>query len=348
VESSHPARPWLGLAVGIAGILLVVLVVAPFHDDISAAVPALLLVLPVVFAAAIGGRLVAVAVAVLGALALVSRFLDPTMSIRMSVAEDLVALTVFLAVALVVGNLVASVRAADRRRLAADAARLAALEQLDRDRAALLRSVSHDLRTPLATIRAVATDLQAGTVYDDATRHELLGLVGGEAERLDRIVANILSLSRIESGTYMPDLEPTDLRDLVEMSTRRLHRLLEHLSVELDLPADLPLVAADPIQIDQVLTNLLENAARHSRSGAPVTVAAQPVGRLVEVSVTDQGQGLHPDLQPFTPRPSTGAGASLGIGLVICRAIVESHGGTITAGGGSNGGARFAFTLRQA
>jgi two-component system sensor histidine kinase KdpD len=291
---------------------------------------------------------VAVAVAVLGALALVSRFLGPTMSVRVSLAEDLVALAVFLAVALVVGNLVASVRAADRRRLAAEAARVAALEQLDRDRAALLRSLSHDLRTPLATIRAVATDLQAGTVYDDATRDELLGLVGGEAERLDRIVANILSLSRIESGTYLPDLEPTDLRDLVEMSTRRLHRLLEHLRVELDLPADLPLVEADPIQIDQVLTNLLENAARYSPSGAPVTVAARPVGLLVEVSVADHGPGLDPGIELFTPRPRGGGAASLGIGLAICRAIIESHGGTITAGAGSNGGARFAFTLRHA
>jgi signal transduction histidine kinase len=79
-----------------------------------------------------------------------------------------------------------------------------------------------------------------------------------------------------------------------------------------------------------------------------VTVAARAVGRLVEVSVTDQGKGLAPDLELFTPGTQTGRTASAGIGLVICRAIVESHGGTITAGGGGNGGARFAFTLRQA
>ena len=210
------------------------------------------------------------------------------------------ALVVFLVVAVVVGGLVGTVAAADRQRIRAEAARAQALEEVDRARSGLLRSVSHDLRTPLATIRAVATELQSGTEYDQPTRDELLGLVGAEAERLDRIVENLLSLSRIEAGTFEPDRQAVDLAELVKASADRLHRVLTGLRLELDIAPDLPLVPADYSQIDQVLSNLLENAARHSPPDAPVriTVAIEAVAAptAVTVSVVDRGPGVDPAL----------------------------------------------------
>ena len=231
-----------------------------------------MLVLPVVVAGVVGGRLAAVVVAVEGALALALVFLGAGVALGVSVEEDLAALIVFLVVAVVVGGLVGTVATADRQRATAEAARVVALQELDEARSGLLRSVSHDLRTPLAVIRAVATDLRSGTAYDDATRDELLGLVGTEAERLDRIVANLLSLSRIEAGTLQPDRQAVDLGELVTSSAERMERVLEGLAVTLDVAPDLPLVPADYSQVDQVVTNLLENAARHSTPGAPIEV----------------------------------------------------------------------------
>jgi K+-sensing histidine kinase KdpD len=352
VDFLHHQRPWVGLGVGSALVLLVVLVLGPFHSDLPAEVPALVLVLPVVVAALIGGRLAAVAVAIEGALALALLFVgaDNT-SVGVFVEEDIAALVVFLVVAVVVGGLVGTVAAADRQRMRAEAARAQALEEVDRARSGLLRSVSHDLRTPLATIRAVATELRSGTEYDQATRDELLDLVGAEAERLDRIVENLLSLSRIEAGTFGPDRQAVDLAELVKASADRLHRVLTGLRLELDIAPDLPLVPADYSQIDQVLSNLLENAARHSPPDAAVriTVALEdaPAPAEVTVSVVDRGPGIDPALTALLFEPFQGSrrGSSTGIGLAICRSIVEAHGGTITGGDAPGGGARFSFTL---
>jgi K+-sensing histidine kinase KdpD len=352
VDFPHHQRPWVGFGVGTALVVLVVLVLGPFHADLPAEVPALVLVLPVVVAALIGGRLAAVAVAFEGALALSLRFLAAdNPSVGVFVEEDVAALVVFVVVAVVVGGLVGTVAAADRQRIRAEAARAQALEEVDRARTGLLRSVSHDLRTPLATIRAVATELQSGTEYDQPTRDELLGLVGTEAERLDRIVENLLSMSRIEAGTFAPDRQAVDLAELVTASADRLHRVLTGLRLELDIAPDLPLVPADYSQIDQVLSNLLENAARHSPPDAPVRITVTGEGGAVPtevaVSVVDRGPGVDPALMAalFEPFQGSRRGSSTGIGLAICRSIVEAHGGTITASDEPGGGARFSFTL---
>ena len=342
----HP-RPWTGFGAGTVLVLLVVATLGPFRDSLPAAVPAVVLVLPVVVAGLIGGRLAAVAVAVEGALALALVFLGAGDALGVSVEEDLAALIVFLVVAVVVGGLVGTVATADRQRAAAEAARVVALQELDEARSGLLRSVSHDLRTPLAVIQAVATDLRSGTAYDDSTRDELLGLVGTEAERLDRIVANLLSLSRIEAGTLQPDRQAVDLGELVTSSAERMERVLEGLAVTLDIAPDLPLVPADYSQVDQVVTNLLENAARHSTPGAPIEVTVAERETALVVTVADHGPGIPADRRDevFEPFRSGGPGSGSGVGLAICRAIVEAHGGTISAGDAPGGGAAVRFSL---
>jgi two-component system sensor histidine kinase KdpD len=363
-------RPVVGLAAGLVLVGVVTAVLAPFHSHISRASPALALVLPVVVAGLLGGRLAPVITAVAAAIAFTLAFIPPVGTLRVHLSEDAVAWVVFVIVALTIGDLVA--RQAERRRAAEQRAeeieamharyeavvaererlteetnRLSVLERVDEQRAALLRSVSHDLRTPLASIRAVATDLRDGVSYSDATRNELLDLVASEAERLDRLVANLLSLSRIEAGAFQPDRQAVSVEELISDRVGRLDRLLSGVHLKVDVAADLPLVDVDHVQMDQVLTNLLENAARHAPEGSIVRISAERQGNSVTVSVTDEGPGIDPvELATiFEPFQRAGGSSSTGIGLAICKAIVEAHSGAITAANVDDGGARFSFTL---
>lgn len=241
----------------------------------------------------------------------------------------------------------------ERRRVSEEAAtaqaRADALEALARDRSALLRSVSHDLRTPLATVRAVATDLREGTAYDEATRKELLGMVCDEAERLDRLVSNLLSMSRIEAGALVPVPHPVDLDEDLRAMTERLRPLFTHARITVDVPPDLPLVLADHALLDLVVSNLLENASRYAppRSAVRVGARALPGAAMVEVTVADEGPGVLPvDAERvFEPFQKGAESRSTGLGLAICRAVVEAHGGTISVRDTVGGGATFAFTL---
>jgi two-component system sensor histidine kinase KdpD len=354
----------VALVVGIAALLI------PFRARTSTATDALALVVPVVVAAWAGGRLAALVTAVVAAATLEVFFLPPYNTFKIDLVDDAVALGVFTAVALAVGTLVAA--EGERRRIAEQRAaeiealyerqrglldaqqrlteEAAQLQQLGDDRSALLRSVSHDLRTPLVTIKAVTSDLREGTDYDDAVRDELLDLVGDEAERLDRLVANLLSLSRVESGSLTPDRQALSLDELLTDRVRKLNRVLRNVRVQMDVPFTLPLADGDYTLVDQVVTNLLENAARHSPEGGTVRVRAREQGGWIEVAVSDQGPGVDPEdrdriFEPF----SRGKGStSSGVGLAICKAIVEAHGGSIAvqaAEANGQGGATFVFTL---
>jgi two-component system sensor histidine kinase KdpD len=235
-----------------------------------------------------------------------------------------------------------------RRRAASEAARTAALERVDQQRAALLRSVSHDLRTPLATIQAVITDLAAGSAWDDATRADMLDLARDEVERLDRLVANLLSMSRIEAGAFAPELQAIDVADVVATCVQRLRRLVRDVPLVLEVADDVPLVDGDPSQLDQVVTNLVENAVRHAPPGSAVHIrVAVDRGDVVRIAVADAGAGIAPDRREdvFAPFGGPGGPGTGGLGLAICRSVVEAHGGTITAGESAAGGAEVAFTL---
>jgi K+-sensing histidine kinase KdpD len=332
--------------------------------------PAVLLVLPVVVAGIIGGRAAALVVAAFAAAALNLAFIAPLWTFKINSLDDVVAFAVFVVVALAVGSLVASEgerrRAAERRtaevetlhrryeevvaereRLMEESHQLALLSRADEQRRALLRSVSHDLRTPLASIRALTSDLRAGVAYDDETRGELLDVVNDEAERLDRLVANLLSLSRIEAGALEPDRQAVALDELVHAVVTRLGRVFQDVALREAVPADLPLIDADYSQLDQVLTNLLENAARHSPPRGIVEVGACRRGDSVDVWVRDQGPGVDMDnhaqlFEPFRRGPGS---QSSGIGLAICRATVEAHGGHIDAQNDPAGGAVFTFDI---
>lgn len=370
---SSRRRRALGSLLGTVLVIVVSAVTVPVRGDVTRAAPALVLVVPVVLAGLVGGRAAAVVTAVVATTAFNVAFIPPYWRPTVHAADDIVALAVFGFVAVVVGTLVtregerrvsAEERAVEleelntklrhvqeeRERLAEEANRATVLARVDEQRAALLRSVSHDLRTPLASIRAVVSDLLGGTRYDDATRTELLGLVADETERLDRLVANLLSLSRIEAGALRPDRRPMAIDDLLEESVARLARMFEGRKVQTAVAAELPLVRGDYTQLGQVVTNLLENAARHAPPGSIVHVGARERAGMVEVCVDDEGPGVQPFerqriFEPF--RVGEGSGSS-GIGLAICKAIVEAHGGSIRVDGSPFGGARFTFTVPKA
>jgi two-component system sensor histidine kinase KdpD len=346
-------------------LLVLGLALVPFRDDATPATPGLLFVIPVVVAAVVGGRWSAVVVAVTAALVFNLVFVEPYGTMMVGAADDGVALAVFVLVALATGTLVAiagerqrsaeqrardieelhaQVEAvqAERERLIGEAAKAQLLARVDEQRTALLRSVSHDLRTPLAAIKAVASDLRDGTVYDEATRVELLDTVIDEVERLDRLVANLLSMGRIEAGALGAERQAVDIDELTRERVRRLSRLFAGVRVQLDLDPELPLVDGDYTQLEQVVTNLLENAARYAPPGSMVRVGTRlrPDGRI-ELAVADEGIGVpaHERQRIFEPFHRGEGSRSSGVGLAICRGVVEAHGGTVeveqTPGGGA-------------
>jgi K+-sensing histidine kinase KdpD len=351
----------LGSLLGISLVFIIGAAIYPFrsHDYKLE----LLLVLPVVCAGALSGRTAALVTAVVAVVVFHSVTIAPLE--RSKIEEDAIAFTTFLCSALAIGFAVGGrtdrlALAAEHEeewklrelteQIAANESRLVLLEQVDRQRAALLRSVSHDLRTPLATIRAVATDLRDDNVHDEATRHELLDSVSDEAERLDRLVGNLLNMSRIDGGSLRVEAQAVDLAELLQLTVLRLRRIFAHATVEVHIDPLLPLVDGDPMLIEQVLSNLLENAARHAPSGSTVSLELMPIDGLasaVSLQVCDRGPGVKPEhvdnlFEPFWRGPGS---RSSGLGLAIVRAIVEAHGGAIEFRETPGGGATFEVHL---
>ena len=242
--------------------------------------------------------------------------------------------------------------AVERARLAEEAERSRVLEQVDRLRSALMGSVSHDLRTPLASIKASISDLADPDLPLSAEdRATLLRTTEQETDRLTRLVSNLLDMSRIQAGALRLHRTATSLDELVAGVTDRLQRSLA-LELVVDVPHDLPMVDVDHLLVDQVLTNLLENAARHGGPSTRVEVTAAPAGPgWMEIRVTDHGPGI-PEAErvrifdQFYRLRTDGPGAAgTGMGLAICKGVVNAHGGDIWAVPTPGGGATVALRL---
>ena len=245
--------------------------------------------------------------------------------------------------------------AIERIQLAAemDAARLAA--ETERLRSALLSSLSHDLKTPLASITGAATSLrQYGGLYDAAAREELAATIQGEAERLSRFVANLLDMTRLRAGGIALKREPIDLGEAVGAALQRMQGVLGEHQVVVDLSAGLPMLDLDVVLFEQVLVNLLDNAAKYSPPGSTIAIGAAGNGRQMELTVSDEGPGIPPeDLErvfEMFHRVNKGdrQRAGTGLGLSICRGFVEVLGGTIQAANRIDGsGATFTITFPE-
>jgi two-component system sensor histidine kinase KdpD len=212
-----------------------------------------------------------------------------------------------------------------------------ALRQSDAVKTSLLSSVSHELRTPLTSIKSMLFSLR----HDEPlTRVSAEGLASVEeqVDYLNRLVGNLLDMSRLEAGTLQPHREWNVLEELVEGAIRRLDIFIKDRPVDIELAADLPPISVDAVQIQQVLINLLENAVKFSPPGSRIRLAASVIGRELEVSVTNTGPVIPPaELEKIFERfYRLGSGQApkppgTGLGLAICKGIIEAHGGRISA-----------------
>ena len=227
---------------------------------------------------------------------------------------------------------------------------LAPLDELDRQRSEFLGMVSHELRSPLAAIKGSAgAVLDAPRPFAPAETREFFRIVAEQADRMFALIADLLDAGRLDAGTLTVSPEPTEVALLVDRARNTFVAGGGRHTVLIDLPPDLPRVMADRQRIEQVLNNLLVNAARHAPESTPIRVEAGRDGVHVAVAVIDEGRGIAPERLPqlFRRHGGTADGAdSFGLGLAICKGLVEAHGGRIRAeSAGPGQGARFAFTL---
>ena len=246
--------------------------------------------------------------------------------------------------------------AIERITLAEAIDRARVMAETERLRAALLTSISHDLRTPLATIIGSLTSLRSyGASYDDKTRDEFMATIQAEAERLNRFIGNLLDMTRLEAGAI--DLKPelADLAEIVGTALQRTAKLLAAHRVVIEIDPDMPMLRTDYLLLEQALFNLLDNAAKYAPAGSRVLIRGRRDGGSVLVEIVDEGPGIPAqELERifdkfYRVQAQDRQRAGTGLGLPICRGFVEALGGTISAGNRRDGsGAVFAIRLPTA
>jgi two-component system sensor histidine kinase KdpD len=236
----------------------------------------------------------------------------------------------------------------DRQRLQHEADQAKELAEGNRIRTALLAAVSHDLRTPLAAIKAAVSSLRSDDVaWSEEDRAELLEAIEEGADRLDHLVGNLLDMSRLQTGTVTPLIREIDLDEVVPMA---LGGVPEG-SAELDIPETLPMVAVDPGLLERSVANLVENAVKYSPADEPVLVSASAMANRVEVRVVDRGPGVPDEAKdrifaPFQRYGDAPRGAGVGLGLAVARGFAEAMGGTLNAEDTPGGGLTMVLTVR--
>lgn len=293
------------------------------------------------------GRGVAVWTSLCAFLAINWFFVSPRYTLVVQSPTEWITLCMFLFTAVVTGQLVAM-----RDALLKAQADAAALAEADRLKTALLSMVSHDFRSPLTAIKAsVSTLLSEGRPFDPETQKSLYQTIDQESDRLNRLIGNILDLSRLEAGAWQPKLEGTPISELIGM-------VLDHFNEELNkritvkIDANLSEVSIDSVQMIQVAKNLVENALKYSPPDSIVEIVARKEGSNAVIEVLDRGRGLSSEdmshiFEPFY----RGVGLQessvpgLGIGLAVCRGLVQANGGILTACNREGSGSVFTITL---
>lgn len=238
-----------------------------------------------------------------------------------------------------------------RNRLAEQAKLTQMQVETERLRNALLSAISHDLRTPLATIIGSATALADDEGHlQAADKLELSRAIADEAIRMSNLVNNLLDMARLESGTPELDRQWYPIEEIIGSVLTRQHKALDDRSVKVRMPPGIPMLYADVVMIEQVLTNLLENAIRHSPDGSELEIRVETSHSRANIAIADRGPGIPAGLEDklfekFYQTQREAAQSGVGLGLAICRAIVELHGGRIGARNRPDGGAVFEFGL---
>ncbi|SMF84335.1 two-component system, OmpR family, sensor histidine kinase KdpD [Tistlia consotensis] len=228
--------------------------------------------------------------------------------------------------------------AIERTRLAADMEETRLLSETERLRAALLSSVSHDLRTPLVSIIGAASSLiEADAALGETGRRAMAETIREEGERLNRYVQNLLDMTRLGYGALQIRRDWVEPRELVGRAARQLRRVLQHHRLRFELPRDLPAVRGDPLLLEQVVANVLDNAAKYAPPGSEIVVAASLSAGRLTLGVSDQGPGIPEEDRGmifdmfYRVRAGDAQAGGTGLGLAICKGILEAHGGAIRA-----------------
>jgi two-component system, OmpR family, sensor histidine kinase KdpD len=335
----------------VVAVVLATLLVYPLKSVAPAVSLGVVYIPGVLFISTVWGWRIGLLAAVASALAFNWFHIPPTGRFDIAADRDAVALVTFVIVA-VAGSAVAEMArprpaeaerrreetdevlaelrdlAAERDRIEAEAIEAGALRRSDELKTALLRSVSHDLRTPLTSIIAAGTALDSPTLTEQE-RHELSEAVVVEGRRLARLVENLLDVSRLESGSAEPRQEPVDLAGVLEAARESIGG--DGAEVRLGIDAAIPAIVADPVQLERAFANLLENGVRHG-GGRPVLVRSRETGGRLVVRVVDQGPGIpEPErrliFEPFYRRQ--GGEQGFGLGLAIAKGFIEANGGEI-------------------
>jgi two-component system sensor histidine kinase KdpD len=225
------------------------------------------------------------------------------------------------------------------------------LKDTERLQTALLNSISHDLRTPLVSIIGVLSSLQEeGMGLDEAAKRSMIQVARDEAERLNRLITNLLDVSRIEAGAMKVDRHPADVQEIVGAALEQLGEQARKRTIKLSVPPDLPFISLDSGLMVQALFNVIDNAIKYSPEGSPVEIAARQEGHDVVIAVADVGPGIPEKDRTHVfdkfyriQRPDKVTGT--GLGLSICKGIVEAHGGRVAAENRIGGGTIIAITL---
>ena len=250
-------------------------------------------------------------------------------------------LFVMLVESLVISTLAARSRQSEMHRIEAET---------EKNRNALLSAVSHDLRTPLTAISGAASGLlEENGFLDPESRRLLLRSIYDQSERMNRLVQNLLDMTRLESGAFKVRKEWHSVQEVVGSALERVEKQMDGRVVLLHLPHDLPLVSMDALLIEQLLLNLLENAVNHTPPGTSIELTATFSRTSLELAVSDHGPGLLPGeertiFEKFTRGQKSGP-RGVGLGLSICRGIARAHGGDIHASQRPGGGASFIFSI---
>jgi two-component system sensor histidine kinase KdpD len=243
--------------------------------------------------------------------------------------------------------------AVERVYLAAQNRQMEILETKEKLQAALLNSISHELRTPLSVITGTLSSIldSSEPSIPISDRAELIETAYEEAERLNMLVGNLLDMTRLEAGAYHLKRELCDMQDLIGIALERLDRRLVNRPVVTNIQSGLPLIYLDETLFVQVIVNVIDNSLKYSPDGSPIEIDASASPSEVVLRVSDHGAGIPPaELESIFSkfhRLSSGADSGIGLGLAICRGIVEAHGGKITAGNRPEGGAVFTVSLPQ-
>jgi len=241
--------------------------------------------------------------------------------------------------------------AIERMRAVDEVTKSRAMQENERLRSALLDSVTHEFRTPLTSIKASVTSLLSSLELDHSQQTELLTVIDEEADRLNRLVGEAAEMAQLDAGSVKLNKRPAEVKEVIEAAVTEKRSALHDRSIEIRVPEGLPAVEMDFERIREVLTHLVENAAKYSEQGTPIVISAAREARNIAVSVADQGPGIDSLEQTlifdkfYRGKNQRYSAAGTGMGLAICKVIVETHGGTIGVVSQLGKGSVFTFTL---